>query len=85
MNCELRNSSESKVNEKSFALRVYLFKYMYKIWLKIRGCSVGLYLQVNSRWSKDVSEPGGVHWRQAEEPNNATYLLYYMGTTYIYL
>ena len=34
MNCELWNSSESKVNEKSFALRVYLFKYMYKLWLK---------------------------------------------------
>ena len=33
----------------------------------------------------DVSEPGGVRWRQAEEPNIATYLLYYITTTYIYL
>ena len=85
MNNELWNSSKSKVNGKSFALRVYLFKYMYKLWLKIRGCSVGLYLQANSHWLLDVSEPGRVRWRQAEEPNNATYLLYYNSTTYIYL
>ena len=29
----------------------------------------------------DVSVPGGVHWRQAEEPNIATYCLYYNATT----
>ena len=33
----------------------------------------------------DVSEPGGMHWRQAEEPSHATYLLYYNSTTYYYL
>jgi hypothetical protein len=58
---------------------------MYKLWLKSADAQLAYtYSQTAGglQMSQNLAENG---WRQAEEPNNATYLLYYNSTTYIYL
>ena len=61
----------NEMDGQKFILRVYLLKLKYKIWLKISMYSADLYPGANSRLVIDVFSPGCLHWRQAEEPNNA--------------